>query len=243
MTREMISVPGLPEIIRADSSGILHKVVGREFQLNESEQPIIVISGTSGAGKDTIVERLPAERYTRVRTCTTRIEIRDDEMVNDPYNRLKMEEFELQIEEGRFVEYAKYGSNYYGTREEDIRAITTRNMHPVLRIDPQGVRSYATGEVTIAGHQPLCFFVLPPTLEDMWLRLYNRDVERHSDQTKRDAGLKRVGERMQLAKQDIELSKHAHYLLVNPDNQVEKAIEALIRQVDSLFTHPGNVPD
>ncbi len=236
MSLERVLLPGLPEIEQVTTSRVLFKVVGgTEFRLNHNESPLLIISGTSGAGKDTIVNALPTEKYIRVRTCTTRREVRDDEVDNDPYNRLTVEEFLQQVEQGGFVEHAKYGSNYYGTRKKDIDVITKQKKIPVLRIDPQGAMSYITRQIVVEGHKPIYFFVIPPTLEDMWLRMYGRDVEMQIDPRKRQAGLEKVGERMRLAQQDFSLSMHAHYLLLNPDNQVHIATNALTSKVDELL--------
>ena len=152
-------------------------------------------------GKDTIVDKLPEHRFARIKTCTTR-SVRKEELVIDPYHRLTVKQFLSQVKQGLFIKYATYSGNYYGTRYEELLNITGRSKIPVLRIDPQGGRSYASGEIEIKGFSLLYFFVVSPTIADIRNRLFTRA---NTEGSFSKDNIKKVEERMKLVKSDIKL--------------------------------------
>lgn len=94
---------------------------------------LIVLTGKTASGKDTIMAKL-LERFTdfrRVITTTSRTP-RDGEKNGVDYNFISKEDFKKRIEEGDFIEYVEYGGNLYGT--EKNRLISDNSL--IWRIDP-----------------------------------------------------------------------------------------------------------
>ena len=136
----------LPEILRSSSVGKFlkrHNEFLYEHLENTtlfknrtiSENKVLLISGVSCAGKDTIVDMLPS-KFQRIKTCTTR-SARSEEEKDDPYIRLTEEEFEMQVVDGRFIENERYAEYRYGTRIQELREIIAKKCIPVWRIDPK----------------------------------------------------------------------------------------------------------
>jgi guanylate kinase len=103
---------------------------------------IVIVSGPSGAGEDSIIDGL--ERLTpieRVITTTTRSP-RQGESSGDPYYFISKEEFEIGIEAGRFFEYANhYNGNYYGVTFEEIERVRGSSSVGIWKIDYKGVET------------------------------------------------------------------------------------------------------
>jgi guanylate kinase len=96
-----------------------------------------VISGPSGVGKGTLYKLLLTRRPNVFATSvshTTR-DPRPGEQAGVDYYYIKMEEFEKMIEEGKFVEHAKFGGNRYGTSKMTIENLTASGKVVVLDIE------------------------------------------------------------------------------------------------------------
>lgn len=103
-------------------------------------QPVlIVISGPSGAGKDTVVQRL-RERgcpFHFVVTATNRL-LRPGEVHGEDYYFYTTQEFERLIEQGELIEYAIVYGQYKGVPKAHIRAALASGQDVVMRVDVQG---------------------------------------------------------------------------------------------------------
>ena len=110
--------------------------------MEEKKTSLIIISGPSGAGEDSVINGLrnilPIEP---VITTVTR-EKRPGESEGNPYYFVTKEQFLLGIEEDKFFEYAKhYNGQYYGTSKEELERIERAGKIGILKIDYQGVES------------------------------------------------------------------------------------------------------
>ena len=102
---------------------------------------LIVVSGPSGAGKSTLIrealDAVPALAYSV--SATTR-DPRPGEVDGRDYLFLSREEFERWIEEGRFLEWAEYSGNLYGTPEGKVEEFLDEGLSVILEIELQGAR-------------------------------------------------------------------------------------------------------
>ena len=105
---------------------------------------LVIISGPSGVGKDTIIEALrrrPRDPdYAFIVTCTTRAP-RPGEVDGVSYRFLAPETFEELRSTGELLEAANVHGNWYGTPREAVREALAAGRHAVLKIDVQGARS------------------------------------------------------------------------------------------------------
>lgn len=138
---------------------------------------LIIISSPSGGGKGTLIkevlEAVPDLGYSV--SWTTRAP-RFGEEEGRHYHFVSKEEFEREIAEGGFLEYAEVHGNMYGTSKRRIEKIMEAGRDVILEIDVQGadlVMEKAPDAVTI--------FILPPSFETMRARLIARATEGSSD--------------------------------------------------------------
>ncbi len=96
---------------------------------------LIVLSGPSGAGKDTVMNRVLEERtdFKRIVTTTSRAP-REGEINGIDYNFVSREEFEQMITDNKFLEFVLYGDDYKGTPKTDVENILNGE-NAIWRID------------------------------------------------------------------------------------------------------------
>jgi len=134
---------------------------------------LIVVSGPSGAGKSSLIrealEAVPELAYSV--SATTR-PARPGEVDGEHYVFLTREEFERWIEEGRFLEWAQYSNNLYGTPVEKVEELLETGRSVILEIELQGAR-----QVREKRPDAEMVFVRAPSLEETRRRLSGRATE------------------------------------------------------------------
>jgi guanylate kinase len=134
---------------------------------------LIVVSGPSGAGKSTLIkaslEAVPELAYSV--SATTRGP-RPGEVDGRDYIFLSRKEFELWIEEGRFLEWAEYSGNLYGTPEQKVEEFLDAGKSVILELELQGAR-----QVQLKRPDAVMVFVRAPSLEETRRRLTGRATE------------------------------------------------------------------
>jgi guanylate kinase len=147
----------------------------REGCLGAPGALLVIISGPSGVGKDTIISELK-QRNTDARrhyvvTCTTRPR-RPNEVDGVDYRFLTVEEFESLRLRGELLEANEVHGNWYGTPRDQVLRALADGRDAVLKIDVQGARS-----VRRAVRDAFLIFVVPPSLEALAKRLEGRSTE------------------------------------------------------------------
>jgi guanylate kinase len=134
---------------------------------------LIVVSGPSGAGKSTLIkaslEAVPELAYSV--SATTRGP-RPGEVDGKDYIFLSREGFERWIEEDRFLEWAEYSGNLYGTPEQKVEELLDEGKSVILEIELQGAR-----QVRRKRPDAVMVFVRAPSLEETRRRLTGRATE------------------------------------------------------------------
>ena len=169
---------------------------------------LIVISGPSGAGKDTVVKKL-LETNNNIElsvSMTTRAP-RKGEKEGVDYFYVSNEEFQKQIDEGNFLEYANvFGTNYYGTPKDKVLNNIKKGKDVILVIDIQGAI-----KVKEAMPESIFIFIMPPSMKELKKRLIERDTE----------SSEKILERFKTAYKEINEATKYNYVVIN--DQVEKA--------------------
>ena len=134
---------------------------------------LLVVSGPSGVGKGTVINRLfdiDDNLYFSV-SATTR-NPRPGEVNGVHYNFKTREEFERDIENGEMLEYAEFGGNYYGTPKSAVEKKLSQGKDVVLDIEIQGARN-----VKRLMPEAVMVYILPPDMTELKNRLVGRKTE------------------------------------------------------------------
>ena len=183
---------------------------------------LIVVSGFSGAGKGTLVNRLIQEydNYALSISATTR-EPRPGEEDGREYFFLKKEEFEKRIETGGFLEYACYCDNYYGTPRDYVEKQLRAGKNVVLEIEIQGAMNIRKQFPTA-----LLLFVMPPDIAELNRRLTGRGTE--SPEV--------VAKRLNRAAQEAKGIEEYDHILIN--DELETCVKRLHEIVEAARSAP-----
>ena len=181
---------------------------------------IIVICAPSGTGKSTLINRLKTD-YPQLEwsvSCTTR-PIRANEVHGKDYHFISTEEFEKEIQQDGFVEWAKVHSNYYGTSKSFVSQGLNQGRKMLFDLDVQGADSMKK----IFGHDAQVIFIEPPSVEELEKRLRLRGTD--SDKV--------INERVSNARKELARKNDYDFLILNDD--VEKAYQALQTAVKKIL--------
>ena len=186
---------------------------------------LIVVSGPSGAGKDTICNKLISESdNVWLSISMTSRNPRGNEVEGREYFFVTKEEFEQRIKNGEFLEYAMYNNNYYGTPKDKIEDYLNKGIDVILVIDIQGA-------INIKNLIPtaLFIFIMPPDMKTLKQRLINRKTE----------SKEKVIDRFKTAYNEINHFKKYNYVVVNDEidkatNKVKSIIQAEKCRVDRI---------
>ena len=134
---------------------------------------LLVISGPSGTGKGTLIERLMQEDPTLVFSvsATTRAP-RPGEIDGVHYHFVTNERYDELVAENAFVEYANVHGNRYGTLRSEVYERLERGENVVLDIDVQGALNVIASE-----KEKVSIFILPPSMQELRSRLTGRGTE------------------------------------------------------------------
>lgn len=133
---------------------------------------LVVISGFSGAGKGTVVKRLmESGHYSLSISATTRAP-RPGEQDGREYFFLSRQEFEQRIQEGRFLEWAEFSGNLYGTPKDYVLEQMEQGRDVILEIEAQGALQVKE-QYADAG----LIFLAAPTMTKLKERLTGRGTE------------------------------------------------------------------
>ncbi len=134
---------------------------------------LVVISGFSGAGKGTVVNKLMEkyDNYALSVSATTRVP-RQGEEEGVHYFFKSNEEFENMIADDALIEYACYVNHYYGTPKAYVEKQLNMGKDVILEIELQGAL-----KVKDKFPDTLLIFLTPPSAQELKSRLVNRGTE------------------------------------------------------------------
>ena len=134
---------------------------------------IVILSGPSGAGKDTVIDawRLADPRVTRVVAYTTR-DPRPGEVDGVDYHFVSVKVFQDMAKDGAFLEWKEVHGNYYATPLRDMEALLAEGKVAVLKIDVQGASA-----VMSLRPDAISVFLMPPDMDELERRIRGRGTE------------------------------------------------------------------
>jgi guanylate kinase len=182
---------------------------------------LFILSAPSGAGKSSLIKALlennshsEQKNSMQVSVSHTTRDPRPGEVNGEHYHFVSHQEFEDLIGQGAFFEYAEVFGNYYGTSRISIENTLAKGIDVFLDIDWQGARQVKKQIADALG-----IFILPPSLEELKLRLDSRGQD--SEEV--------IAGRMQKAKDEMSHYNEFDFVLVNDDfKDTLSALESIV---------------
>lgn len=188
--------------------------------LERQRQPLlIVISGPSGVGKDSVVQRMQSRGLPLhfVVTATTRPR-RPGEVDGLDYHFLSKDQFAEMIEQDALIEYAIVYNDYKGIPKAQVREALASGQDVIMRVDVQGAE-------TVRGlfPQALLVFLAPSSEGELVERLQARKTETSE-------GLKL---RIATARQELKRVDMFDYYVVNADLRLEDTVDTILAIIEA----------
>ena len=182
---------------------------------------MVILSSPSGAGKTTLIKLLSQQKNFDISISHTTRKPRSDEIPNKDYYFIDNEEFRRQINNQEFLEYAKVFNNYYGTTRTPVIDKLNKGINVLFDIDWQGADQIKNKNLD---YKLISFFILPPSKEELFKRLSNRDMK--------DKLI--VEERMKQFERDVLHWINYDYVVINDDlnlcySRIKNLIDAEIK--------------
>jgi guanylate kinase len=184
---------------------------------------VIVLHGPSGAGKDSVIDRLRERTGIHRATSSTSRPPRADERHGNHYHFLTEEEFREKIERGDFAEWALVYGDYKGLERTEVEGPLANGEDVIIRTDVQGARTWRTklkGAVYV--------FLTADDRDAIRERLHRRGTE-----------TKETFER-RLAELEAELAdmENNDYIVHNRRGRLEEAVDELERIIQAEHLNP-----
>jgi guanylate kinase len=189
---------------------------------SEKDGVMIILSSPSGAGKTTLVKMLSEVDNYEVSISHTTRQPRPSEVPNKDYFFVDENEFNRLIKNEEFIEYAKVFNNFYGTTRTPVIDKLNKEKNVLFDIDWQGADQIKNKKLD---YKLITFFILPPSKEELFDRLSNRDMK--------DKLI--VEERMKQFERDVLHWINYDYVVIN-DN-LEKCFSKIKNLIDAEKTN------
>jgi guanylate kinase len=232
------------EVARVMGSLLSYRVGENSMQLetdpNVSQQPqkprpshrqslLFVLSAPSGAGKDTVIHALKQQGmdFYLVISVTTRPP-RPGESEGNPYHFISQQEFDRLVANDELLEYANVHGNWYGQPRQPIRDNLRAGRDVLLKIDVQGAAT-----VRSKVPQAIFIFLVPESLEELTLRLSERNTETQAE----------LQQRLANAPKELAQKDWYDYLVVNRQGHLQEAVDNIraIMLAEHCRTQPRHI--
>lgn len=164
----------------------------------------LIITGPSGAGKDTLWDAYPLEdkvAFSKIITCTTR-DPRANELHGREHYFHSLEDFSRMVAEGQMLEYSNNYGRMYGSTRAEFARIRALGGVPLFKVDVKGAQTLKSKL-----QSSFVLFIAPPNMDVLRQRLLARGSE--TEQT--------LQTRMDAAVQEMKFSPLCQYTLINDD--------------------------
>ncbi len=190
-----------------------------EFNLHNPQPLLIVISGPSGAGKDTVMQRMQERGlpFHFVVTATTRPK-RTGELHGRDYLFVSNEEFARMITEDELIEHAIVYGDYKGIPKQQVREALASGMDVIMRLDVQGAET-----VRKMAPDALMIFITTQNEEELVHRLETRKTETADS----------LAIRIATARKELKRVEAFDYVIVNRDFQLDKTVDTIRAIIDA----------
>jgi guanylate kinase len=173
-----------------------------------------VVTGPSGAGKNSVIDRvmamLPGLVYSVSYTSRPR---RPSEVDGEDYVFVSQEQFVQRIEEDDFLEHVTYLDDHYGTSRSQLADFVSRGLDVILNIEVKGAKTLQ--QKGMGSIKVLYAFLTPSSTEELESRLRKRNTE---DEAK-------IQRRLEVAKREMQELPCFDFLIINDD--LDTAVQEL----------------
>ncbi len=182
---------------------------------------LLILTGPSGAGKDTVIARLMEKHPEIIKIVTTTSRsMRENESEGKPYHFISREEFEERIAEGAFFEWVEFRGELYGTEKKTLLEALNKGVTVIWKIETKGVKNIKE-KIKQMVPRVAFVFLTAESIDAMRERVYQDEGA--------DGAKKRWHE--PLVVWEMRQFTDCDYLVVNKNSNLDSAVE----QIESIL--------
>ncbi len=189
----------------------------------ENSGVLFVVTGPSGAGKDSVIARATEMglQFGSVTTTTSRA-MRAGESEGHPYHFVTQDEFERKVDHNEMIEWATVYGNYYGSTKQEVERTLKEYPVVIMKVDPQGAH-------TLKQMMPeaVVVFIQPPSIEYLRKRLENRATDAPEI----------IEQRLAVAESEMKDMNQWDVVIQNQEGALDQAAQELIHTIEGRVTH------
>ena len=183
----------------------------RQSPLDRPRTPLLIIlSGSSGAGKDVVLARMKelglSLKYIITLTTRPRRPAEKDKL---DYHFVTVKKFQEMMAKGELLEWAQVYGNWYGVPKKDVKQALDSGQDTIIKVDVQGA---ATIKKLLP--QAVFIFLMPPSIDDILVRLKQRHTESSAD----------LALRLKTAEDEIKQFYLFDYVVINHWDEIDQAV-------------------
>ena len=178
---------------------------------------LFIISGCSGVGKGTIIKQfIDKNPDVKLSVSATTRKPRVGEKNGVNYFFISKDEFVKSVQNDEFLEYAEFSGNMYGTKKDYVEENLKDGSDVILEIEVQGAK-----QVKDKMPKSVSVFIMPPSVEELELRLRGRHTEDEES----------IQRRLKEAKREMKAGEDFDYKVINDNlldaiNELQKIFDA-----------------
>ena len=194
-------------------------IAANPYTLIELHPLLVVVSGPSGVGKDSIIQALKHRHLPlHVVVTSTNREPRPNEVDGVDYHFVSTHRFEEMIHNDELLEHAVVYGDYKGIPKRQIRDAFATGKDVILRVDVQGA-----ARLRQLFPEAVLIFLVPANEDELIQRLKARHSETHDS----------LQRRIETARQEMHQLTEFDYVVVNRDEQLQEAVDKIIAIIDA----------
>jgi guanylate kinase len=195
-------------VLHVEAAAVLDHVTNRQQRIMGK---LFVVTGPSGAGKDSVIAkaREMGLTFATITTTSTRA-MRPGEAEGSPYYFLSREAFEEKIKHGEMIEWAEVYGYLYGSTRDEVEQQLKKNDIVLLKVDPQGARTFKK-----LLPETITIFIQPPSFEFLEKRLVNRASD--SPEV--------IAKRLDTAKIELQNLQDWDHIILNEEGKLDAAAQ------------------
>lgn len=194
-----------------------HVPITDEIEDQKKRGVLLVLTGPSGSGKDTLIGHLHDEnpRIKKVITTTSRA-MRDGEKEGFPYHFINREQFEQLIAEEAFFEWVEFRGELYGTQKKSLTEALEGGGDAIWKMEAKGIKNIKE-KIKQTIPRSVFVYVTAPEVETLKTRVYKAEGEEKAHLRWNES----------LVVWEMKQYEDCEYLLVNNDGQLQNAVKQL----------------
>lgn len=191
------------------------------------EGMLILFSGPSGVGKDTVLDVvLNKDKTLQKSVSLTTRNRRENEIDGKDYYFISIPKFEHMINNGEVLEFARYGRNFYGTPKAPVDKWLAEGKTVILKIEVKGA-----AKIKKKYPDAVAIFLMPPSMKELESRLRFRGTEDEDD----------IRRRLEIACEEVKKSVDYDYVVVNDNlDSTSDNVLTIIKSLDFTYKRMNN---